>query len=160
VAALAGAAVDGAGSCVGDGGGEGSPAHPAVRARPAGSCTASEAGEEARGRAFSVEYADETSTLTTLTDLEAQAMVGRHAYVTRFYTRLTPEAMTLDPEFDFPGGADVSNFHVIDITPPMTSALSAPSDARFAAAPIVLGLLGLVGHAWGLRRRHQKRREA
>ncbi len=41
---------------------------------------------------------------------EATALLGRHAYLTRLLTILSPDEMTLDPVFDFnPDLADVSN---------------------------------------------------
>ena len=99
---------------------------------------------DAGGRAFVTELAAPTDTLAGLTDLEALALASRNPYVTRFYTRLTPEAMTLDPEFVFPGGEDVSRLHVIDITPPsMSAAGSAASPLRWATFPAILGLAGL-----------------
>lgn len=99
--------------------------------------------DAAGGRAFVTEYAAPSDSLGGLTDLEAQALVARNPYVTRFYTRLTPEAMTVDPEFVFPGGEDVARLHVIDITPPMARAGATTSPLRWAAGPGVLALAGL-----------------
>lgn len=108
---------------------------------------------EAGGRAFVTEYAAPTDTIAdALTDLEAQSIVDRNAYVTRFYTRMDPTDMTLDPEFVFPGGADVPRFHVIDITPVSASLGGAMSELRIAAAP---GLLLAAGLALFIRRRRR-----
>ena len=108
---------------------------------------------DAGGRAFVTELAAPTDTLSGLTDLEALALVDRNPYVTRFYTRLTPEAMTLDPEFVFPGGEDVARLHVIDITPPSMSSAGASSPLRYASFPALLGLAGL---ALVVRRRRRR----
>ncbi len=111
---------------------------------------------EAGGRAFVTEYAAPTETIAdAITDVEAQAILARNAYVTRFYTRMDPADMTIDPEFVFPGGADVPRFHVIDITPVTASTGSTVSDLRFAAAP---GLLLGAGIALFIRRRRRHRR--
>ncbi|MBW2463049.1 MAG: DUF2330 domain-containing protein [Deltaproteobacteria bacterium] len=88
---------------------------------------------EAGGRAFVTEYAAPTDTIAdAIVDVEAQAILARNAYVTRFYTRMDPADMTIDPEFIFPGGADVARFHVIDITRACCSERASPSS--FAAA--------------------------
>jgi hypothetical protein len=107
---------------------------------------------DAGGRAFVTEYAAPTAELQGLTDLEAQALVSRNGYVTRFYTRLTPEAMTIDPEFVFPGGEDVDRLHVIDITQPMTRAGSTSSPLRYAVGPGAIVFAGLA-LLWRRRRR-------
>ena len=102
------------------------------------------------------EYAAPTETIAdAIVDVEAQAILARNAYVTRFYTRMDPADMTIDPEFVFPGGADVARFHVIDITPVTASAGSTVSGLRFAAAP---GLLLGAGIALFIRRRRRHRR--
>jgi len=108
---------------------------------------------DAGGRAFVTEYAAPTETIAgALTDVEAQAIVDRNAYVTRFYTRMAPEDMTVDPEFDFPGGEDVPRFHVIDITPVSADTSSTISGLRYAATP---GILALVGIGLFIRRRRR-----
>jgi len=108
---------------------------------------------DAGGRAFVTEHASPTDELGGITDLEARALIERNAYVTRFYTRLTPEAMTVDPEFVFPGGEDVNRLHVVDITPTMSRAGSTASPLRWAAGP---GVLGLAGLALLVRRRRRR----
>jgi len=100
--------------------------------------------DAAGGNAFVTEAAMPTAQLTGLNDVEAMALAGRSAYVTRFYTRFTPETMTVDPEFVFPGGADVARMHVIDITPRTASAAGASSPLRYAAGPGVLLTAALV----------------
>jgi hypothetical protein len=109
----------------------------------------------AGGRAFVTEFAGPTGQVQNLTDLEALALTARNAYVTRFYTRMTPEAMLFDPEFVFTGGPDVPRVHVIDITPRTASAGDAPaktsSGLRYAAVPFTFVGLGL----WLLLRRRR-----
>lgn len=110
----------------------------------------------AGGRAFVTEFAGPTSQVQNLTDLEALALTGRNAYVTRFYTRMTPEAMLFDPEFVFTGGPDVPRLHVVDITPRTASAGEpdvgkSSSGVRYAAVPFTFVGLGL----WLLLRRRR-----
>ncbi len=111
---------------------------------------------DAGGRAFVTEYAAPTDTLQGgVTDIEAQAILDRNAYVTRFFTTMAPEDMTVDPEFDFPGGDDVPRFHVIDVTPVSADARGATiSDLRYAGAP---GVLLAAGLALVIRRRRRRR---
>jgi hypothetical protein len=109
---------------------------------------------DAGGRAFVTEYAAPTDTLQgTVTDVEAQAILDRNAYVTRFYTRMAPEDMTVDPEFVFPGGEDVPRFHVIDVTPVSADTRSTVSGLRYAGGPVVLLAAGL---ALAIRRRRRR----
>jgi hypothetical protein len=102
----------------------------------------------AGGRAFVTEFAGPTSQVQNLTDLEALALTSRNAYVTRFYTRMTPEAMLFDPEFVFTGGPDVPRVHVVDITPRAASAGEpgagkTSGGLRYAAVPFTFAGLGL-----------------
>nr|NIS31249.1 DUF2330 domain-containing protein [Actinomycetota bacterium] len=53
----------------------------------------------AGGHGWVVEHASSTTMLEGLTDPEAVALASNNAYVTRFYTRLTPDQMDVDPEF-------------------------------------------------------------
>jgi len=110
----------------------------------------------AGGRAFITEFAGESSALAGVTNVEARALIARAPYVTRFYTRLTPEVMTVDPEFEFPGGPDVGRLHVIDLTPP-TSRADTRSELRYATAPAVLGVAAF---ALGWRKRRARGRPA
>jgi hypothetical protein len=110
---------------------------------------------DAGGRAFVTEYAALSETIASgLTDIEAQAIVARNPYVTRFYTRMAPEDMTVDPEFVFPGGDDVPRFHVVDITPVSASAGATVSGLRYAVAP---GLLAAAFVALVVRRSRRRR---
>lgn len=112
---------------------------------------------EAGGRAFVMEYAAPTSDIASaVTNIEAQALLSRTPYVTRFYTRLTPEAMTVDPEFDFPGGPDIGRLHVIDLSRP-TARAERESPTRFAAAAPI-GMAALAGLALLARRFRRQRR--
>jgi len=89
--------------------------------------------------AWVVEYAGWTDEMNATDDLEAQALLRRNRYLTRFYTRFRPETMTIDPEFVFVGGDEVTNFHVIDIQPSeFTAAPGAESGVRFAAMPVAI----------------------
>ena len=101
--------------------------------------------DAAGGKAFVTEYAASTEELGTATDLEAQALLARNNYVTRFYTRMRPEDMTLDPEFAFPGGGDVPRLHVVDITSDFASA-PRTSALRYAVAPglLIAAVLGFL----------------
>lgn len=108
--------------------------------------------DRAGGHAFVIEHAGQTATLEGLTDPEALALVARNSYVTRLYTRLTPEQMDIDPEFEFVGGEDVNRLHVVDITP-STASLAPTSDMRFAHGPAwLVAATALLG--FRRRRRH------
>jgi len=77
--------------------------------------------------------------------LEAQSLLARNRYLTRFYTRYRPETMTIDPEFVFDGGSDVSNFHVIDLTDTEFAQNDATGDSaiQIASVPTVVITVGL-----------------
>ncbi|MBT9555269.1 MAG: DUF2330 domain-containing protein [Myxococcales bacterium] len=50
--------------------------------------------------------------------LDVNALLAAHSYVTRLYTRISPEEMTMDPLFSFnPDLPDVSNVHQLRLTP-------------------------------------------
>jgi hypothetical protein len=71
----------------------------------------SNAADQAGGRAFVTEFAGPTSQLRP-TDPAAQALALKYPYLTRFYTRISPDEMTVDPVFDAaPGKSDISNIH-------------------------------------------------
>jgi len=112
--------------------------------------------EDAGRHAFVVEYAQPAENVQGITDPEALAMLARHSYVTRFYTRMTPEQMDVDPEFVIDHGArdDASNFHVIDLQGGMiTASLSSDDDSSMATAPpLILAAAGLA-LVWRRRRR-------
>jgi hypothetical protein len=113
--------------------------------------------EEAGGHGWIVEHASSTTMLEGLTDPEAIALASNNAYVTRFYTRMTPDQMDVDPEFVFTGDyADVNRLHVIDLNAMTASADTggAASGLRYAgAAPF-----GLAGFALFVRRFRRRRR--
>ena len=107
------------------------------------------------GHGWVVEHASSTTMLEGLTDPEAIALASNNAYVTRFYTRMPPEFMDVDPEFVFTGDyADVNRLQVIDLNP-MTASASTGSSAsglRFAGAPF-----GFAGLALLVRRFRRRR---
>jgi hypothetical protein len=50
-----------------------------------------------------------------------QQLFDDHGYVTRFFGRISPEEMTVDPVFDFDGDMDdVSNIHDLSELDPET----------------------------------------
>lgn len=66
---------------------------------------------------------DRIAFLTAVEDLvfvpmeETAQLLASNAYVTRFYTTLSPDEMTLDPEFDLnPDLPDVDNRHQLELT--------------------------------------------
>ena len=65
------------------------------------------------GRAFITEYAQPTSALgNAATDELVKNLFSNYAYVTRFFARISPEEMTVDPDFKLiDSGHDVSNIH-------------------------------------------------
>jgi hypothetical protein len=65
------------------------------------------------GRAFITEYAAPSEDLMRrASDPLLQDLLGEYGYVTRFFGRISPEEMTVDPMFDFDGElGDVSNVH-------------------------------------------------
>jgi hypothetical protein len=65
----------------------------------------------ANRHAFVTEYAKPTSLLGDTPELSPFRQ--RYPYVTRLYTRISPERMTLDPNFGPGGGGDVSNIHSV-----------------------------------------------
>jgi len=111
---------------------------------------------ETGGHGWVVEHASSTTMLEGLTDPEAVALASNNAYVTRFYTRMTPDQMDIDPEFVFTDDyADVNRLHVIDlnVTTASTDSGSVSGGLRFAGAPF-----GLAGVALFLRRFRRRRR--
>jgi hypothetical protein len=66
------------------------------------------------GRAFVTEYAQPTRSLRDLkpNDKLVQRLAEEYQYVTRFFGRISPEQMTVDPTFEMqPDLPDVSNVH-------------------------------------------------
>ncbi|MBO6936329.1 MAG: DUF2330 domain-containing protein [Deltaproteobacteria bacterium] len=111
---------------------------------------------DAGGHGWVVEHASSTTMLEGLTDPEAIALATNNAYVTRFYTRMAPEFMDVDPEFIFTETyADVNRLQVIDLNP-MTASTdtgSVGSGLRYAGAPF-----GVAGIALLVRRLRRRRR--
>lgn len=81
------------------------------------------------GHAWVVEHAAPTSELV-LADTEALGLASRNSYVTRFYTRMPPEAMDIDPEFVFEGGTDAdarrNRLHIVDVSAPRPERMASP----------------------------------
>lgn len=115
-----------------------------------------DAAIEASGsHAWVVEHASPTANLGAITDPEARAIIERNRYVTRFYTRMTPEQMDVDPEFVFDdAGDDVNRLHVIDNSGRVAALSSSSSEdrERMAAVP-PLTVFGAILVALGWRRR-------
>ena len=108
--------------------------------------------ESAGSHAWVVEHASPTPNVFGVTDPEARAILDRNRYVTRFYTRMTPEQMDVDPEFVFGAdGDDVNRLHVIDNSG-RVAALSSAESERMAAVP-PLTVFGAILIALGWRRR-------
>lgn len=101
--------------------------------------------------AWVVEFAGDSSSLTAINDVEARAITARNPYLTRFYTRFRPDTMTIDPEFEYTGGEDVSRLHVIDITADFAAAQPRESGLRYAAAPALLAT-SVLALLWRRRR--------
>ncbi len=69
------------------------------------------------GHGFVTEYAAPTKNLNA-TDPALQKLFAGNAYLTRFYTRINPEEMTLDPVFrENPALPNVSNLHDLSNDP-------------------------------------------
>ena len=78
----------------------------------------SRAVDQAGGRAFVTEFAGPTGSLRPATDETAKLLIQQYPYMTRLYTRISPEEMTADPVFDLaPGLPDVSNVHDLSDRP-------------------------------------------
>src|SRR5205823_14158245 len=64
-----------------------------------------------KGRAFITEYAG-AATRFSISDPALRALLSQYPYLTRVYTRISPEDMTIDPVFRFNASLpDVSNVH-------------------------------------------------
>lgn len=76
-----------------------------------------QAKDQAGGRAFVTEFAGPTTSLRA-SDPTAQRLIQQYPYLTRFYTRISPDQMTVDPIFDYaPAKGDVSNTHDLSKLP-------------------------------------------
>lgn len=133
----------------------------------------SQHADQAGGRAFITEYAGPTVNLSA-GGPQLGALLRQYRYLTRVYTRISPEEMTVDPVFRFdPALPDVSNFHDLSKDPRIwdcdsysNSAVSRPAAlvaqvaGRRAALllPIALGALVLAALGFGVMRLRRRRR--
>jgi hypothetical protein len=70
-----------------------------------------------QGRAFITEFAGPTARLTP-NDADLRSLLARYPYLTRVYTRISPEQMTIDPVFKFNAALpDFSNVHDLSKDP-------------------------------------------
>ena len=101
-----------------------------------------QAADQAGGRAFVAEFAGPTTRLQP-TDPTAQLLVQQYPYLTRFYTRISPEEMSVDPVFDYaPFKGDVNNVHDLSGLPSPFSCSDDPSTFKTiggAGLPPALG---------------------
>jgi hypothetical protein len=78
----------------------------------------SQAVDQAGGRAFVTELAQPTSALRPPSDPAVTLLFQQYPYLTRHFTRISPDEMTSDPTFDIvPGLADQSNVHDLSNRP-------------------------------------------
>jgi len=74
--------------------------------------------DQAGGRAFVTELAQPTMALRPPSDPAVSLLFMQYPYLTRLYTRISPDEMTIDPSFDMvPGLANVSNVHDLSSKP-------------------------------------------
>ncbi len=98
-----------------------------------------------QGRAFVTEYARPTTELLDFapTDLLLLEMIDQHDFVTRFFGRISPEEMTVDPTFDFDNKLpEVSNVHDLSDMQPETywqCENAPPVEIRFDADAVPQG---------------------
>ena len=65
-----------------------------------------------KGRAFITEYAEPTENMTGILDPKVKELAHNYRYVTRFFGRISPEEMTVDPDFNFRSDVlAISNVH-------------------------------------------------
>ncbi|MGE3272860.1 MAG: DUF2330 domain-containing protein [Chloroflexota bacterium] len=80
--------------------------------------TVVEAVDQAGGRAFVTELAQPTGEIRPPSDPAVQLLFQQYPYLTRLYTRISPDEMTIDPVFDLaPGQPNVSNIHDLSDKP-------------------------------------------
>ncbi|MFN8524265.1 MAG: DUF2330 domain-containing protein [Chloroflexota bacterium] len=78
----------------------------------------SRAADQAGGRAFVTEFAGATTAVRPPTDETVKLLFQQYPYLTRLYTRISPEEMTVDPLFDVDSSLpDVSNIHDLSNRP-------------------------------------------
>jgi hypothetical protein len=74
--------------------------------------------DQAGGRAFVTELAQPTSALRPPSDPDVTLLFQQYPYLTRHFTRISPEEMTSDPTFAIvPGLSDLSNVHDLSNRP-------------------------------------------
>ncbi|MCC7372638.1 MAG: DUF2330 domain-containing protein [Chloroflexi bacterium] len=89
--------------------------------------------DQAGGRAFVTELAQPTGQVRPPSDPAVQLLFQQHPYLTRLYTRISPDEMTIDPVFDLaPGQPTVSNVHDLSGKPAPWSC----SDDPFTFKPV------------------------
>lgn len=80
------------------------------------------AASQVNGHGFITEYAQPSSMLYTGSDPTLADLQRHYSYVTRFYTRISPEQMTLDPVFAAQSGLpNVSNIYDLSNEPAPTT---------------------------------------
>jgi len=80
------------------------------------------AASQANGHGFITEYAQPSSMLDTQGDPTLAGLQKGYSYVTRLYTRISPEQMTLDPVFAAQSGLpNVSNVYDLSKEPAPTT---------------------------------------
>jgi hypothetical protein len=74
--------------------------------------------DQAGGRAFVTELAQPTHAIRPPSDPAVRLLFQQYPYLTRLYTRISPDEMTIDPVFDLaPGLPNVSNVHDLSNRP-------------------------------------------
>ena len=74
--------------------------------------------DQAGGRAFVTEMAQPTSAIRPPSDPAVQLLFQQYPYLTRHYTRISPNEMTADPAFDLKEGLpNISNVHDLSNRP-------------------------------------------
>jgi hypothetical protein len=117
------------------------------------------------GRAFITEFAGPTAQLTA-TDPALQALLRQYPYLTRVYTVISPEEMTVDPVFKFnPALPDISNQHDLSkdarvwdcqtysnraVSPPQAALTRLGNRPMLLTAVIVIGLVLLALIVFGI----------
>ena len=104
----------------------------------------SRAVDQAGGRAFVTEFAGPTMAVRPPSDETLKLLMQQYPYLTRLYTRISPDEMTADPVFDLaPGLADVSNVHDLSSRPAPWTCTDDPTTSRPVAGsgppPAVMG---------------------
>jgi hypothetical protein len=91
---------------------------------------------EYKGRAFITEFAGPAAQLKP-NDPELRLLLARYPYLTRVYTRISPEEMTVDPVFKFNAALpDVSNVHDLSKDPGRVWECQANTISNRAANPV------------------------